>query len=162
MIQEKNRLLLIAQVDVESVPMESEDDSADAAVLHGAAAEAERREAGEGRDVSEDSGAEEEAPKVITQVSKRRKAVVIKTSDSNPTSQSKTKQPIPTSKSKRARTVQTFKSSASSVPVSKASRKKQKSSRPQASKKPTIASKEEPLGAEMHKKAEEFRNITLK
>ncbi|KAM2779537.1 hypothetical protein COP1_014796 [Malus domestica] len=40
MIQEKNRVLLIAQVDVESVPTESEDDSANAVVLHGAAAEA--------------------------------------------------------------------------------------------------------------------------
>ncbi|CAN6551825.1 unnamed protein product [Malus baccata var. baccata] len=48
MIQEKNRPLLIAPVDIESEAMESEDDSADAAVLHGAAAEAKRRKAGEG------------------------------------------------------------------------------------------------------------------
>ncbi|KAM1208160.1 hypothetical protein ACFX2J_013859 [Malus domestica] len=142
MIHEKNRLLLIAQVNVESVPIESEDDSADAAVLHGATAEAKRREGGKGGDVSEDSGVEEEAPEVITQVSKRRKAVVIETSDSDLASPPKTKRPIPTRKSKRTKTVQTHKSSTSFAPVSEAGRKKQKSSRPQTSNKPTIASKE--------------------
>ncbi|KAM1421467.1 hypothetical protein ACFX2I_003724 [Malus domestica] len=162
MIQEKNRLLLIAQVDVESVPIESEDDSVDAAVLHGVAAETERREAGEGGDVLEDSGAEKETPEAITQVSKRRKTVVVETSDSDHASPPKTKRLIPTRKSKRTRTVQTLKSPDLPAPVSDAGRKKQKSSRPQASKKPTIASKEEPLGAEMYKKAEKLRNITLK
>ncbi|XP_070660624.1 uncharacterized protein [Malus domestica] len=157
-IQEKNRILLIAQVDVESVPTESEDDSADTAVLHGAAAEAERREAGKGRDVSEDSGAQKEAPEATIQVSKRRKAVVIENSDSDPASPPKTKRRIstPTRKSKRTRTIQTLKSSDPPTPISEACRKKQKSSRPQASKKPTIASKDEPLGAEMYKKAEEL------
>nr|XP_028946836.1 uncharacterized protein LOC103430667 [Malus domestica] len=89
MIQEKNRVLLI-------VPTESEDDSADAAVLHGAEVEAERREAGESGDVSEDSGAEKEAPESTIQVSKRKKAVMIENSNSDPASPPKTKRRIPT------------------------------------------------------------------
>ena len=174
-------------MDVESVPTESEDDSADVAVLHGAVAEAERREAGEGGDVLEDSGAEKEAPEATIQVSKRRKAVVIENSDSDPASPPKTKRRIPTPirKSKRTRTVQTIKSSDPPAPVVEAGRKKQKSSSEscsfllgcylsslssylclntgsQASKKPTIASKDEPLGVAMYKKAEELRNLTLK
>ncbi|CAN6686501.1 unnamed protein product [Malus baccata var. baccata] len=43
-------------VDIESEAIELENDSADAAILHGAAAEAERRKAGEGTDVSESIG----------------------------------------------------------------------------------------------------------
>ncbi|KAM1160150.1 hypothetical protein ACFX19_033799 [Malus domestica] len=116
MIQEKNRILLIGisssyldsvtlflnpltfsllnpatHVDVESVPTESEDDSADAAVIHGVAAEAERREVGESGDVSEDSRAEKEVPEATIQASKRRKAIVIENSDSDPASPPKTK-----------------------------------------------------------------------
>ncbi|KAM1149214.1 hypothetical protein ACFX2B_029527 [Malus domestica] len=164
MIQEKNRSLLIARVDVESEVIESEDDFADAAILHGAATEAGRREAGEGADVSEsfgDSGAEE-TPKALIKVPKRKKAAVTKASDPDPAPLPKTTRPTLTRKSKRARTTAPPKSSALSAPVPEAGRKKQQSSRPQASKRPIIASKEEPLRAAMLKKAEELQNTTLR
>ncbi|KAM2531521.1 hypothetical protein PS1_000239 [Malus domestica] len=164
MIQEKNRSLLIAPVDVESEVIESEDDSADAAILHGAAAKTGRREAGEGADASEsfgDSGAEE-TPEVLIKAPKRKKAAVIKTSDPDPVPLPKTTRPTLTRKSKRARTTAPPKSSAPSAPVPKAGRKKQQSSRPQASKRPILASKEEPLRAAMLKKAKELQNTALK
>ncbi|KAM1370926.1 hypothetical protein ACFX2F_041339 [Malus domestica] len=112
---------------------------------------------------------------------------MIENSDSDPASPPKTKRRIltPTRKSKRTRTVQTIKFSDPPAPFVEAGRKKQKSSSescsfllgcylsslssflclntgPQASKKPTITSKDEPLGAAMYKKAEELRNLTLK
>ncbi|XP_050113946.1 uncharacterized protein LOC126592277 [Malus sylvestris] len=158
MIQEKNRLLLIAPVDIKSEAIESENDSADAAVLHGAAAEAERREAGEGTDVSEsigDSGAEE-TPKAITKASKRKKATMTKTLNPDPAPLPATTRPILTRKSKRARITIPPKSAVPSASVPEAGRKKQQSSRPQASKRPILASKEEPLRAAMLKKAEEL------
>ncbi|CAN6542666.1 unnamed protein product [Malus baccata var. baccata] len=163
MIQEKNRSLLIALVDIESEAIESENDSADAVVLHGAAAEAERREAGEGTDVSEsigDSGAEE-TPKAITKASKRKKATMTKTSNPDPAPLPATTRPILTRKSKRARITIPPKSAVPSAPVPEAGRKKQQSSRPQASKRPILASKEEPLRAAMLKKAEALRNTAL-
>ncbi|KAM1307466.1 hypothetical protein ACFX2H_009713 [Malus domestica] len=164
MIQEKNRSLLIASVDVELEVIESEDDSADAAILHGAAAEAERREAGEGTDISEsigDSGAEG-TPKAITKALKRKKVVMAKDPDPDSAPLPTTTRPILTRKSKRARITIPPKSGAPSVPVPEAGRKKQQSSRPQASKRPILASKEEPLWAAMLKNAEELRNTALR
>ncbi|KAM0984919.1 hypothetical protein ACFX14_012391 [Malus domestica] len=182
MIQEKNRSLLIltslstcfgfpsevllfllllisaTPVDVELEVIESEDDSADAAILHGAAAEAERREAEEGTDISEsigDSGAEG-TPTAITKALKRKKVVMAKDSDPGPAPPTTTTRPIPTRKSKRARITIPSKSGVTSAPVPEAGRKKQQSLRPQASKRPILASKEEPLRAAMLKKAEEL------
>ena len=117
-------------MDVESEVIESEDDSADAAILHGAAAKTGRREAGEGADVSEsfgDSGAEE-TPEVLIKAPKRKKAAVTKTSDPDPVPLPKTTRPTLTRKSKRARTTAHPKSSAPSAPVPEAGRKKQQSS----------------------------------
>ncbi|KAM1567211.1 hypothetical protein ACFXTH_046354 [Malus domestica] len=130
MIQEKNRSLLIAPVDVESEVIESEDDSVDAAILHGAAAEAGRREAGEGADVSESFGdlGAEETPEVLIKAPKRKKAAVIKPSDPHPVPLPKTTRPTLTRKSKRARTTAPPKSSAPSALVPEAGRKKQQSS----------------------------------
>ncbi|KAM2084315.1 hypothetical protein ACFX1R_022163 [Malus domestica] len=164
MIQEKNRLLLIAPVDTESEAIESDNDSADAAILHGAAAEAERREAGEGTDISEsigDSGAEG-TPKIITKAPKRKKAAMTKNSNPDPAPRPATIRPVLTRKSKRARITIPLESSIPSAPVPEAGRKKQQSSRPQASKRPILASKEEPLRAAMLKKVEELRNTALR
>ncbi|XP_050141119.1 uncharacterized protein LOC126617104 [Malus sylvestris] len=159
MIQEKNRLLLIASVDTESEAIESENDSADAAVLHGAAAEAERREAGEGTDVSEslgDSGAEEtikEIAKDTIKASKRKRVAITKTIISDPALPSATTRPILTRKSKRARVTVPPKPAASSAPVSEAGKETEQSSRPQASKRSTLASKKESRRAATPKEA---------
>ncbi|XP_070674746.1 uncharacterized protein [Malus domestica] len=156
MIQEKNRLLLIAPVDVELKVIESEGDSADAAILHGAAAEAERREAGEGTDISESIGDSEAegTPKAITKALKRKKVVMAKDPDPDSAPLPTTTRPILTRKNKRARITIPPKSGAPSVPVPEAG--------PQASKRPILASKEEPLRAVMLKKAEELRNTALR
>ncbi|XP_050114931.1 uncharacterized protein LOC126593094 isoform X1 [Malus sylvestris] len=182
MIQEKNRLLLIGDflpirfcfpccllssllpvsatsVDTESEAIESENDSADAAVLHGAAAEAERREAGEGTDVSEslgDSGAEEtikEIAKDTTKASKRKRVAITKTTISDPALPSATTRPILTRKSKRARVTMPPKPAAPSAPVSEAGKETEQSSRPQASKRSTLASKKESRRAATLKEA---------
>ncbi|XP_050125612.1 uncharacterized protein LOC126602786 [Malus sylvestris] len=128
MIHEKNRSLLIAPVDIESEAIESENDSADAAVLHGAAAEAERREAGEGTDISESIGGSgaEGTPKAITKALKRKKVVMAK--DPDPAPLPTTTRPILTRKSKRAKITIPPKSGVSSAPVPEAGRKKQQSS----------------------------------
>ncbi|KAM2538518.1 hypothetical protein TB2_023955 [Malus domestica] len=164
MIQEKNQLLLIAPMDTESEAIESENDSADATILHGAAAEAERREAGEGTDISEsigDSGAEG-TPKIITKAPKRKKAAMTKDSNPDLAPRPTITRPVLTRKSKRARITIPLESSIPSAQVPEAGRKKQQSSRPQASKRPILASKEEPLKAAMLKKAEELRNTALR
>ncbi|KAM1258120.1 hypothetical protein ACFX2J_037594 [Malus domestica] len=159
MIQEKNRLLLIASVDTESEAIESENDSADAAVLHGAAAEAERREAGEGTDVSEslgDSGAEETIKgiaKDTTKASKRKRVAITKTTISDPALPSATTRPILTRKSKRARVTVPPKPAATSAPVSEAGKETEQSSRLQASKRSTLASKKESRRAATLKEA---------
>ena len=117
-------------MDVESEVIESEDDSADAAILHGAVAEAGRREAGKGADVSEsfrDSGAEE-TPEALIKATKSKKAAVTKTSDPDPVPLPKTTRPTLTRKSKRARTTAPPKPSVSFAPVPEAGRKKQQSS----------------------------------
>ncbi|XP_070664595.1 uncharacterized protein [Malus domestica] len=155
MIQEKNRLLLIAPVDTESEAIESENDSADAAILHGAAAEAERREAGEGTDISEsigDSGAEG-TPRIITKAPKRKKAAMTKDSNPDPAPCPATTRPVLTRKSKQARITIPLESSIPSALVPEAG--------PQASKRPILASKEEPLRAAMLKKPEELLNTAL-
>ncbi|KAM1375250.1 hypothetical protein ACFX2I_025706 [Malus domestica] len=159
MIQEKNRLLLIASVDTESEAIESENDSADAAVLQGAAAEAERREAGEGTDVSEslgDSGAEEtikEIAKDTTTASKRKRVAITKTTISDPALPSATTRPILTRKSKRARVTVPPKPAAPSAPVSETGKETEQSSRPQASKRSTLASEKESRRAATLKEA---------
>ncbi|KAM1438375.1 hypothetical protein ACFXTO_012377 [Malus domestica] len=164
MIQPKNRLLFIAQVDVESASIESDDDSADVAVLHGAAVEAQRQETGRGGDVSESFGDSEakDLPEANIKMPKQRKVVVVETSESEPASPPKLKRSISTRKNKRSKIIQASNSSASSILVSKAGIKKQKSSKPQASKKPTTAFRKDPLGAEMHQKAKDPQNITLR
>ncbi|KAM2917187.1 hypothetical protein FF1_046022 [Malus domestica] len=159
MIQEKNRLLLISSVDTESEAVESENDSADAAVLHGAAAEAERREAGEGTDVSEslgDSGVEETIKgiaKDTTKASKRKRVDTTKTTISDPALPSAITRPILTRKSKQARVTVPPKPAVPSAPVSEASKETEQSSRPQASKRSTLASKKESRRAATLKEA---------
>ncbi|KAM2968158.1 hypothetical protein FF1_028335 [Malus domestica] len=164
MIQLKNWLLLIAQVDVETTSIESEEDSADAPVLHGDAVEAQRREAGVGGDVSESFGDSdaEEVPEANIKASKRTKVVMVETSESELVSPHKPKRPTPTRRSKRAMTFQASKSSASSAPVSKAGITKQKSSRPHISEKPTITPMEDPLGTEMHQRPEDLQKAIFK
>ncbi|XP_050117590.1 uncharacterized protein LOC126595291 [Malus sylvestris] len=85
-----------------------------------------------------------------------------KDSDPDPAPLPTTTRPILTRKSKRVRITIPPKSGVPSASVPKAGRKKQQSSRPQASKRPILASKEEPLRAAMLKKAEELRNTALR
>ncbi|KAM1554742.1 hypothetical protein ACFX1Z_007449 [Malus domestica] len=86
------------------------------------------------------------------------------TKDSNPDPGPRpaTTRPVLTRKSKRARITIPLESPIPSAPVPEAGRKKQQSSRPQAFKRPILASKEEPLRAAMLKKAEELRNTALR
>ncbi|KAM1748105.1 hypothetical protein ACFX12_009131 [Malus domestica] len=159
MIQEKNRLLLIASVDTASEAVESENDSADAAVLHGAAAEAERREAGEGTDVSEslgDSGAEETIKGIAkdqTKASKRKRVAITKTTISDPALPSATTRPILTRKSKQARVTVPPKPVVPSAPVSEVGKETEQSFRPQASSRSTLASRRESRRAATPKEA---------
>ena len=116
----------------ELVEAGSDEDSADARILHDAAAEAQRREAGDNRDVSElfgDSETEKETG-VSTRSLKLARAAVAETSDFKPEKRSKAKRVAPTRKSTRAQTSKssaaTSKSSHVAIPTS--GRQKQRAS----------------------------------
>ncbi|KAM1034467.1 hypothetical protein ACFX2A_038735 [Malus domestica] len=94
-------------------------------------------------------------PIVKSRATRRTRATMVETSKSKPE-----ERPVPTMKKTRA---QTFKASKSSTSVAEVDvgRKKQKASRPQATKKPTIASREDPLQAEMCLQAKNLQDFTL-
>ncbi|KAM2202912.1 hypothetical protein ACFX1R_002565 [Malus domestica] len=89
----------------------------------------------------------------MTKAPKRKRVAVTKTSISDPAPLSAATRPILTRKSKRARITMPPKPMVSSAPVSEAGREKEQSSRPQASKRSTLASKKESRRAATLKEA---------
>ncbi|KAM0994004.1 hypothetical protein ACFX2I_009590 [Malus domestica] len=156
---------LAAQGNIGNVDVGLDEKAADALVLEEAVAEATRQGdgsshvAGDAKDLSKLFGdyEGEAEPIVETRATCWTRATVVESSKSEPEDRSQPQLSIPgsrttlTKKRTNAQTSRAPKSSKSSTaPPVEAGRKKQKSSRPQATKKLTFVSMEELLGAEMH------------